>query len=137
MTEDQRAKVFDYVYRKADEAGYLALDSVKSGEFQDALEADLELIKIAGKRLERNYIKDTILNNYSKDRRYINIKDVLEVIQGISRDDIVEAKPALNDGIFHISYKGQDIECTSTSLDQWHTSLKRFGRAGGAKRLVF
>ncbi len=77
--KSNRDEVFAYVFSKADEVGYMGLDSVSSGKFQDELENDPELIKIAGNKLSRNYIKDTILNNYSKKNRYISEDDVIGV----------------------------------------------------------
>lgn len=137
MNEEQRKKVFEYVYQKADEAKFLGMDTAKSSAFQSILENDAHLHEIAGVKLERKYIKDTVLNRYSKDRRYIELEDVLAVISGITKESIVEKTPDLNNGVFHISYNGHSIVCTSASFDQWQTAIKRFGKASGDLRLVF
>lgn len=137
MNEEQRKKVFEYVYQKADEAEFLGMDSASSSAFQSSLESDPDLQEIAGEKLERKYIKDTVLNRYSKDRRYIELDDVLAVINDITGEHIVEKNPDFNNDVFHILYNGHSIACTSTSIDQWQTAIKRFGKASGEPRLVF
>ncbi|MCC5878826.1 MAG: hypothetical protein JJU03_02870 [Idiomarina sp.] len=133
-----RKEVFDYIYKKADEVGYMGLDSSASGKFQDSLEIDPELRIIAGEHLSRNYIKDTVLNNYSKKQRYINEDDVLEVF--FESDDIIVigSKKDLENGLFQIEYKGQKFESTSSSINEWQTVIKRFGlRIQGDIRFAF
>lgn len=65
-----REKIFDVVYRKADEFGYTQCDRVQSGQFMDNLVDDPEvggvLINYMPKERIRTYIKDTILNRYTK-----------------------------------------------------------------------
>lgn len=127
MDESQRKSVFDYVFQKADAIGYMELDSAERNKFQDGLEADDELMKLAGKRLERKYIKDTIINNYSKQRRYIDASDVLGAIDGITEANIVGTKDELKNGLFKIVLDDREIPCTSASFSEWQTVLKRFG----------
>lgn len=124
--------------RKADEVGYMGLDSARSGKFQDELENDPELIRIAGEKLSRNYIKDTVLNNYSKKQRYISEDDVLSVFVELSDISVLGAKKDLENGIFKISYSNEEFECTSSSINEWQTVLKRFGkRRSGKTRFAF
>lgn len=133
-----RDEVFAYVFSKADEVGYMGLDSARSGKFQDELESDPELIRIAGERLSRNYIKDTILNNYSKKQRYISEDDVLSVFVELTDISVLGAKKDLENGVFKISYLGEEFECTSSSINEWQTVLKRFGkRSNGKTRFAF
>lgn len=133
-----RDEVFAYIFSKADEVGYMGLDSARSGKFQDELENDPELIRIAGEKLSRNYIKDTVLNNYSKKQRYISEDDVLSVFVELSDISVLGAKKDLENGIFKISYSNEEFECTSSSINEWQTVLKRFGkRRGGKTRFAF
>lgn len=131
MDEVQRKSVFDYVFEKADAIGYMGLDSAESKKFQDDLENDSKLMKIAGERLQRNYIKDTILNRYSKLRRYIEADDILGAIDGITAENIVGTKDELENGLFKIIFDGIEIPCTSASFSEWQTVLKRFGAQNG------
>lgn len=70
MPKKVRDKIFDTVYKKADEFGYMACDRVQSGQFMDLLVEDPEvgliLIEYMPKERVRTYIKDTILNRYTK-----------------------------------------------------------------------
>jgi len=131
MDESQRKAVFDYVFQKADAIGYMGLDSAESKKFQDGLEADDALMKLAGERLQRKYIKDTILNRYSKLRRYIDANDVLGAIDGITAENIVGTKDELENGLFKIVLDDLEIPCTSASFSEWQTVLKRFGALEG------
>lgn len=137
MSGDRQA-IFDYIYLKADEVGYMSLDSSASNKFQDQLENDTELQKLAGEKLSRNYIKDTVLNNYSKKQRYIEHKDVIAVFEEIGPENVIGSKKELENKIFSIQYADCEFECTSTSFNEWQTVLKRFGeRKADAKRFAF
>jgi hypothetical protein len=133
-----RDDVFAYIFSKADEVGYMGLDSARSGKFQDELENDTELIRIAGEKLSRNYIKDTVLNNYSKKERYISEEDVLSVFVELTGISVLGAKKDLENSVFKISYLDEEFECTSSSINEWQTVLKRFGkRSSGKTRFAF
>ena len=131
MDESQRKSVFEYVFQQADTIGYMGLDSAESKKFQDGLEADEVLMNLAGERLQRKYIKDTILNRYSKLRRYIDTSDVLGAIDGITVENIVGTKDELENGLFKIVLGDIEIPCTSASFSEWQTVLKRFGAFEG------
>lgn len=70
MPKEVRDEIFETVYKKADEFGYMACDRVQSGQFMDLLVEDpkvgLVLIDYMPKERVRTYIKDTILNKYTK-----------------------------------------------------------------------
>ena len=63
----------EYVFKLADEQNYLSTSKIENGQFMDRLVADPK----AGKKLEsyigkdkiRTYIKDAVLNRYTKQRR--------------------------------------------------------------------
>lgn len=136
MDKDIRIKVFEYIYSRANEESFMALNPSESSRFQGELVSDPALEKIAKEKLTRKYIKDTVLNKYSKDQRYILIDDLIAVIEGLLAENI-EGKE-LNNGIFKIKFMGSIIECTSTSFFEWHTALKRFGKHDdNIKRLIF
>lgn len=123
-----RQQVFDYIFSKADEINYMGLDSAKSGAFQDELGKDPELRRIAGEQLSRNYIKDTVLNNYSKKQRYISESDVLSVFLEFRNIRVLGSKRDLENGLFRVIYEGTEFESTSASINEWQTVLKRFGK---------
>lgn len=126
--QGNRDEVFAYIFAKADEVGYMELDSAQSSKFQNELESDPELIKIAGERLSRHYIKDTVLNNYSKKQRYISEEDVLSVFVESHDISVLGSRRELENGIFRISFLENNFECTSASVNEWQTVLKRFGK---------
>ena len=70
MPKKVRDKIFAIVYKKADDFGYMECDRVQSGQFMDLLVDDpdvgLILIEYMPKERVRTYIKDTILNRYTK-----------------------------------------------------------------------
>lgn len=124
VDKNKRQEIFDYVYKKADEKGYLSLDTTKSNEFQTDLLVDDELEKIAGEKLERNYLKDTVLNKYSKDRRYVDKNQITSVIVDINEEDIGEGDP--NNAVVTISCKGLSYFLTSVVVGTWPIAIKRF-----------
>lgn len=133
-----RSAVFDYIFTKADEIGYMGLDSYGSNKFQDDLQNDEQLRKIAGEKLSRNYIKDTVLNNYSKKQRYITKEDILNAISDISEKNISGTKKDLENGTFTINYLGTSVKCTSSSFGEWQTAIKRFGKKNShEERIAF
>ena len=128
MESDRRQAVFEYIFLKADAAKYMNFDSSESSKFQDDLQQDRTLFEIAGEQLTRNYIKDTVLNNYSKKRRYISVDDVLAVLTGIDANNIDGTQRDLENGTFLIKYGQDTINCTSSSFSEWQTVIKRFGK---------
>lgn len=66
-----RKEIFDAVYKKADEFGYMKCDRVQSGQFMDSLVDDPDIGARLGEYMPnervRTYIKDTILNRYTKN----------------------------------------------------------------------
>lgn len=66
-----REKVTRTVYEKANDFGYMECDRVTSGQFMDTLVEDPEVGGIIRQYIQkervRTYIKDTILNRYTKD----------------------------------------------------------------------
>ena len=137
MKGDRNA-VFDYIFNKADEIGYMGLDASASNKFQDDLQNDERLKEIAGEQLSRNYIKDTVLNNYSKKQRYITKEDVLKAISEIDESNIIGTKKDLENGLFTINYLDTSIKCTSSSFGEWQTVIKRFGKKiANEQRIAF
>ena len=68
-----RTKITKLVYEKADEFGYMECDRVQNSQFMDILVEDREvggvLQQYMQKERVRTYIKDTILNRYTKDQQ--------------------------------------------------------------------
>ena len=136
MAKDTRDEIFKYIYTRADAEKLMSLNDSESSHFQDTLFADAKLEKIAGEKLTRNYIKDTVLNQYRKDQRYLTLNDIVNAIEEISAGDIEGTE--FNKGIFKLKFKSQKIECTCTNWNAWHTAFKRFGEQDrSVHRLIF
>ena len=61
------------VYEIADAQNYMSMDRTQSSVFQTSLEDNKvlkDLAKSEGKEWTRKYIKDTLLNDYSKKKRH-------------------------------------------------------------------
>lgn len=54
VDKSKRQKIFDYVYKKADEKSYLSLGTAESNQFQTDLLEDEELERIVGKNSKGN-----------------------------------------------------------------------------------
>jgi len=71
LPEQVRSKLICLVYKMADEFAYMECDRVKNSQFMDMLVEDPDvggvLREYMQKERVRTYIKDTILNRYTKD----------------------------------------------------------------------
>ena len=70
LPKNIQSQVKEAVFREADEFGYMASGRIESGQFIDTLVEDPEvgrvLIEYMPKERVRTYIKDGILNAYTK-----------------------------------------------------------------------
>lgn len=71
LPQQIRSNLISLVYQKADDFAYMECDRVKNGQFMDMLVEDPDvggvLRQYMQKERVRTYIKDTILNRYTKD----------------------------------------------------------------------
>lgn len=71
LPQQVREKIICIVYRKADEFAYMECDRVKNGQFMGILVEDPDVGGVLRQYMQkeriRTYIKDTILNRYTKD----------------------------------------------------------------------
>ena len=71
LPQQIRSNLISLVYQKADDFAYMECDRVKNGQFMDMLVEDPDvggvLRQYMHKERVRTYIKDTILNRYTKD----------------------------------------------------------------------
>ncbi|MDR2729069.1 MAG: hypothetical protein LBB56_08035 [Chitinispirillales bacterium] len=78
IPREKAARIKDLVYSKADTHGYIARGRNENGQFMTALVEDFEVGGVLSEYMEkgkiRTYIKDSILNGYTKCRK----KEILE-----------------------------------------------------------
>ena len=73
LPSKKRREIFDAIYKKADAFGYMECGRIDSGRFMDELVEDPEiggkLADYMQKERIRTYIKDTVLNRYTKKKK--------------------------------------------------------------------
>lgn len=128
-------EILHEVYAKADKFGYAKCDRVQSGQFMDSLVTDsnvgLRLEEFMPKEKVRTYIKDTILNRYTKQA---NIK-ALDLIT--SEETIIECFNEDAKVIDNVVSKGNVLSILRASATshifvvssgttlKWETALRR------------
>lgn len=116
------------VYEIADTQNYMGMDRTQSSNFQTSLEDNQTLKNLAkseGKEWTRKYIKDTLLNDYSKKKRYINIDDIYAIVpELLNAVHITGTDP--NNEVIKYQLDEKIIACTSVSIDKWETAIRRF-----------
>lgn len=121
------------VYEIADAQNYMGMDRTQSSIFQTSLEENGSLKNIAkseGKEWTRKYIKDTILNDYSKKKRYISITDIFEIVPQLTDAQHLSGTDPNNE-VIKYQFNDQIVNCTSVSIDKWETSIRRFDEDSG------
>jgi hypothetical protein len=112
----------------ADAQNYMGMDRSQSSIFQTSLENDQSLKNLAkseGRQWTRKYIKDTLLNDYSKRKRYISLDDIISIVPELSNARVLSGTDP-NIEVVKYVLEGQFINCTSVSIDKWETAIRRF-----------
>jgi len=129
-----RDEIFDIVYTKADEFGYMECDRVQSGQFMDSLVEDPQvgfiLIEYMPKEKVRTYIKDTILNRYTKlvnNRALAALppEATIEKVYGVTAaviDDVTSKGNVLS---ILRSEDGTVFVVSSGTVLKWETALRK------------
>lgn len=134
MPKKVRDKIFDTVYKKAEEFGYMSCDRAQSGHFMDLLvddpEVGLILIDYMPKEKVRTYIKDTILNRYTKlvTNRTLAAKTPEETITEVySETAFVIDKVTSKGNVLSIlrSESGRIFVVSSGTVLKWETALRK------------
>jgi len=102
IPEAKRAQIFSLVYEKADAFGYATRNRPDNGMFMNSLVNDAEIGGVLAQYMPqeavRTYIKDTILNHYTKDlvKRKSAVIEPIAVFQtmfGVDTLFVGEKKP--------------------------------------------
>ena len=132
MPKKVRDKIFKVVYKKADEFGYMECDRVQSGQFMDLLvddpEVGLILIEYMPKERVRTYIKDTILNRYTKlvTNRALAAKSpetTIKEVYGVAANVIDNVTSKGNVLSILRSEEGNIYVVSSGTVLKWETTL--------------
>lgn len=134
LPKQARAKVIELVYKKADEYAYMECDRVKNGQFMDMLVEDPDvgglLRQYMPKERVRTYIKDTILNRYTKEAtsRTLSSKTPEQIIKeeyGESSSVIQKVKGSAYDCHVLRSEAGNIFIVSEGTLLKWETALRK------------
>lgn len=134
LPQQVREKIIRIVYQKADEFGYMECDRVTSGQFMDMLVEDQEVGGVIRQYIQkervRTYIKDTILNRYTKDAtsKMLSSKTPEQTIEeeyGEAADVIQKIKGSAYDcHVLRAEYGNIYIVSEGTFL-KWETALRK------------
>lgn len=134
LPKQAREKVIKLVYEKADEYAYMECDRVKNGQFMDMLVEDPDvgglLRQYMPKERVRTYIKDTILNRYTKEAtsRTLSSKTPEQIIKeeyGESSSVIQKVKGSAYDCHVLRSEAGNIFIVSEGTLLKWETALRK------------
>lgn len=130
LPREKAAQIRRVVYAKADEHRYISRMRNENGQFMTALVDDPDVGGILSDYMEkeaiRTYIKDTILNRYTKQRKS-------EILNGNSPTDMI--RKVYNIAVVQIQTEGCVTICrsedgrifvvSSGDIRKWETALKK------------
>ncbi|MGV2124015.1 hypothetical protein ACQZ4R_13110 [Agrobacterium vitis] len=122
----------DVVYQKADEFCYLARDRVMNGQFLDRLVEDARVGKVLEEHIPRaevrTYIKDAILNRYSKDKTAeafpANPEEIVSQLLGADFH-FVETHATTGVSLFRNACGERYAVTASGTYLKWETALRK------------
>ncbi|MCA9469497.1 MAG: hypothetical protein KC643_29200 [Nitrospira sp.] len=126
-------QVKEIVYEAADNVDYLAMARTDSGKFLKSLVEKKEvggvISQYVNKPEVRHYIKDAILNRYSKDKTGDAIpKDIRSIIKNEygfdSEESHKEEKLRLFRAVGH-GHEGEYVVVSDGTMLKWETALRR------------
>ncbi|MHB2029601.1 MAG: hypothetical protein ACYCPT_12410 [Acidimicrobiales bacterium] len=129
LPENIRAKIADKVFQKADDHHYLEKDRPANSQFMDSLVKDGEIgVKLQdfmAKDAVKTYIKDGILNRYSKIRRALP-KDVDKYLVPAFGKSQIEVEYVARDHVsLHRMDHGGLVVVGRTTYIKWETGLRK------------
>lgn len=134
LTKETEKRVKKAIYKKADEFGYLTSGRVESGQFMDSLVAAPDiggvLKEYMPKENIRTYIKDGVLNAYTKAKKNILLDAMAPeaVIQKVyvKTAVIIQSCSGKNAGVFVLrDDDGRIYVISSGTVQKWETALRK------------
>lgn len=121
------------IYRAADDAKYMAMSRVDSGQFMDALVKRKDIGGVLegyiAKQQIRHYIKDGVLNRYTKDKAKDAYKINLEaVIKKEFSLDVVKSHSGNDVSLYrsqHCTADGKYVVVAKGTFLKWETALRK------------
>ena len=134
LPKNIQAKVKRAVYKKADEFGYMECGRIESGRFLDILVDDPDVGKIIieymPKERVRTYIKDGILNAYTKTatKRALAGSTPANTIQTVFNEtaSVIQEGKGKQSGLFVLRSESGNIYVVSGgTVLKWETALRK------------
>lgn len=134
LPKDIQAKVKRAVYEKADKFGYMKCGRIESGRFLDVLVEDPDVGKIIieymPKERVRTYIKDGILNAYTKEatKKALAVSTPEKTIQTIFNEKafVIQEGKGKQCGLFVLRAESGNIYVVSGgTVLKWETALRK------------
>ncbi|MDA8091548.1 MAG: hypothetical protein M0Z61_15170 [Nitrospiraceae bacterium] len=127
-----RQAIKEAVYRKADEFGYTHKSRVDSGLFMENLVKDKDVGKVLADYMPKadikTYIKDAVLNRYSKDKKSRILPSDPEGVCDIAREAIQQEASVIDrlGSVFLLRLDDNDLLLVSQgTLLKWETALRK------------
>lgn len=127
LPRDVQKRVKAEIYRQADETHYLRMGRIDNGIFMDSLLACEDVGGVLRQYMPsekvRTYIKDGVLNRYSKDRRPLerDIDTVIDSTYGLGAVEIEYRKPVS----LHRLDSGELLVASRGAYAKWETAVRR------------
>lgn len=120
------------VYKRADRVNYLARSRVDNSVFLDQLVSSPEVGERLGEFMQkaevRTYIKDAILNRYSKDKsveeKPNNLEEIIDCKLGLVVE-FMERDARNNVGIYKVEAQPLFVVVSDGTLLKWETALRK------------
>lgn len=127
-----RKAVKETVFRKADEFGYCHKSRIDSGTFMEQLVKDKEVGKVLAEHMPKadikTYIKDALLNRYSKDKKGrllpSNSDGVCKLIKKVTGQGATLIESQNSVYLFRLDDKDLLLIAQGT-LTKWETALRK------------
>lgn len=129
-----QAKIKKVVFKKADEFGYMECGRIESGRFLDMLVDDVEvgkvIIEYMPKERVRTYIKDGVLNAYTKaaTKKALAASTPENVIKNVFNEtaSIIQAGKGNQSGLFVLrAESGRIYVVSGGTVLKWETALRK------------
>jgi hypothetical protein len=132
LPSDVQLKVKQAVYREADEFAYMHKGRVENGVFMSNLVKNPEvggvLAQYMGKAAIKTYIKDGVLNRYTKDKKEMVLPSkpaaLLPMIKKLYRQEAIPIEAANPVFLFRLGNNDLLLVAQGTLL-KWETALRK------------
>lgn len=134
LPKETEKRIKQAIFAKADEFGYASSGRIESGQFMDELVNDPEIGGVLKEYLEkeriRTYIKDGVLNAYTKakKKKLLKRRSPEAVINDVYKKEahVIQACSGKDEGVFVLrSDDGEIYVISSGTVLKWETALRK------------